>query len=228
MQRIACVTALAGVLAAGVVEDGRKARDAQDRATLEAAAARALAAAGRQAQNARAQYEAALVHSYVAEVAIEIRDHTASRKAAETGIAAAEKAVSLDPKSAEYHRILGALYGQVIPGNVAMAMKYGRRTLEELDRAIALDPKSSDAYLSRGIGKYYVPGIFGGGTDAALEDIRKAIELNPKSDQAYLWMGIALRKAGRNVEARDAITKALKLNPQRVWAKQQLDKTPAQ
>src|SRR5437867_2265651 len=55
-----------------------------------------------------------------------------------------------------------------------------------------------------------------------------AIELDPQSAEAQLWLGIALRKAGRNAEARKAFEKSLELNPARVWARQQLDKTPAQ
>jgi hypothetical protein len=43
-----------------------------------------------------------------------------------------------------------------------------------------------------------------------------------------MWLGLALRKANRNGEARKEFQRALELNPSRVWAKQQLDKTPAQ
>ncbi|RPH65290.1 MAG: tetratricopeptide repeat protein [Hyphomicrobiales bacterium] len=67
---------------------------------------------------------------------------------------------------------------------------------------------------------------FGGGPELAVRDCRKAIQLNPKSAEAYLWLGLALRKTGRMTEARAAIQKSLELNPNRVWAKQQLDKTP--
>lgn len=215
-------------LVGGVLEDARKARDAQDRTALETIAAGAAAAAERQPQSARVLYESALVHSYLAEVATEVRDANGARRAAETGIAAAEKAVAAEPKNAEYHRLLGTLYGQVIPGNLGLALKYGRKTLDELDRAVALDPNNSDVYLSRGIGKYYLPAMFGGGPGVALEDLRQAVEINPQNDQAFLWQGIALRKVHRNREAREALAQALKLNPQRVWTKQQLDKTPAQ
>jgi Flp pilus assembly protein TadD len=41
-----------------------------------------------------------------------------------------------------------------------------------------------------------------------------------------MWLGIALRKAGRNAEARKELQKSVDLNPARVWAKQQLAKTP--
>lgn len=222
---VLCVAAAA---AASLIDEARRARDAQDRQALEATAAQAAAASEKQPQNAQTQYESALTYSYLAEVDTELRDRDGARKAAGAGIAAAERAVAGDPRSAEYHRLLGTLYGQVIPGNLGLALKYGRKTTEELDRAVALDPNNSDAYLSRGIGKYYLPPMFGGGPEAALEDIHKAIQLNPKSDQAYLWQGIALRKANRNREARESLAQALKLNPQRVWTKQQLDKTPAQ
>jgi tetratricopeptide (TPR) repeat protein len=84
------------------------------------------------------------------------------------------------------------------------------------------------AFVSRGVGNYYLPAMFGGGTDPAIADFQKAIQVNPNLAEAYLWLGIALRKANRNSEARKAIAKSLELNPNRVWAKQQLDKTPVQ
>lgn len=223
-----CLPLVAAVAAAGLVEQARRARDAQDRPALETVAGQAAAAAEKQPQNVSLQYQSALVHSYLAEVLTEVRDQAAARKAAETGIAAAEKAVGLEAGSAEYHRLLGALYGQAIPGNIALGLRYGRKTLEELDRAIALDPKNSLVYLSRGIGKYYLPPMLGGGAETALEDLQKAIELDPKSDEAYLWLGLALRKANRHREAREALSQAVRLNPKRIWAKQQLDKTPGQ
>jgi hypothetical protein len=37
-----------------------------------------------------------------------------------------------------------------------------------------------------------------------------------------------LRKLRRNGEARQALQKALDLDPQRIWLKEQLEKTPAQ
>ena len=50
----------------------------------------------------------------------------------------------------------------------------------------------------------------------------------PQAAEAYLWLGLALRKENNNAEARKAFAKALELNPNRVWARQQLEKTPAQ
>ena len=64
--------------------------------------------------------------------------------------------------------------------------------------------------------------------DLAIKDFEKAIELDPQSSEAHLWLGLALRKENRNAEARKEFQKALDLNPARLWAKQQLEKTPAQ
>jgi Flp pilus assembly protein TadD len=78
------------------------------------------------------------------------------------------------------------------------------------------------------VGNYYLPASFGGGVEPAIRDFQKSIELDPKLAEAHLWLGLALRKAGRAAEARTALSRSLQLNPRRVWAKQQLEKTPAQ
>jgi tetratricopeptide (TPR) repeat protein len=220
----ACLT-FPGLAASGDLES---ARDKQDRAALAKFAGEAAAAAAKAPKDATVQYKSALANSYLAEVATEMRDKGEAQRAAETGIQAARAAVAVKPDSAEYHRILGALCGQVIPANVLLgAMKYGKCAQESINKAIELDGKSSLNYLSRGIGNYYLPAQFGGGVDVAIKDFDKAIQLDPKNAEAYLWRGIALRKANKNAEAREALEKALKLNPNRVWTKQQLDKTPA-
>ncbi len=213
--------------AAAAAQAPEQARDLQDRASLERLAAEFSAAAAKTPQDAAAQYRLAVAQSYLAEVALELRDKNAARAAAETGIAAAERAVRIAPRVAEHHRILGTLCGQVIPAQVLLALKYGNCARSEIDKAIELDPKSAQAWLSRGVGNYYLPESFGGGAERALQDFEKAIALDPKSAEARLWKGIALRKIGRNADARKEIARSIELNPRRLWAKQQLDKTPA-
>jgi tetratricopeptide (TPR) repeat protein len=212
------------VLASSSIED---ARDRQDRAALEASVKSLSEAARKSPQDARAQYRSAQARSYLAEVALLLGDTAGARAAAEAGIQDAERAVALQVNTAEHHRILGTLCGQVIPANVMLALKYGKCASDSVNRALELNPKSSDAYLSRGVGNYYLPPAFGGGVELAVRDFREAIRLNPKSADAYLWLGIAERKAGRNAEARTALKKSLELNPNRLWARQQLEKTPA-
>jgi len=201
-----------------------RARDHQDRAAIDQTIAKLQQEAG---TNPDANYQLALANSYAAEIAIEQRDKRKAEHYAEAGIDSAKKAIAANPNVAEYHRLLGELCGQVIPANPLLgAMRFGQCARDEVNKAIELDPKSPLNYVSRGVGNYYLPAQFGGGVDLALKDFDKAIALNPKLSEAYLWKGIALRKAGRNAEARAALEKAIQLSPERNWAKEQLQKTP--
>jgi tetratricopeptide (TPR) repeat protein len=207
-------------------EELDKARDAQNRGTLERLASQFSAAADKQPNDLQAQYRFALAESYLAEVAMETGDRNAARAAAEAGMKAAERATSLKPDVAEYHRLLGTLCGQVIPANVLLGMRYGHCAQDEVNKAVQLDPKTAANYLSRGVGNYYLPAAMGGGVDVAIKDFQKAVELDPRSADAHLWMGLALRKANRNAEAHKELQKAADLDPARVWTRKQLAKTP--
>ena len=207
-------------------DDLEKLRDHQDRAGLDKAAATLQAAAEKSSDDPRGWYEAAVAHSYRAEVAMEVRDKAGAQRAAEAGVRDAEKAIALNGKNAEYYRVLGTLCGQVIPANPLMgALVYGKRAKEALDKAIEMDPKSAKAYVAHGVGYYYLPVNFGGGPDNAIKDFRQAIALDPRSAEAYLWMGIAYKKQHKNADARAALSKALELDPERAWTKEQLAKT---
>lgn len=203
-----------------------KARDAQDRGSLERYSSQFGAAVAKQPNDVQALYRQALAQSYLAEVAVETGDKNLARTAAEAGIKLAERTVALKPGNAEYHRVLGTLCGQAIPANVLTGLKYGRCAQDELNKAIQLDPKAAMNYVSRGAGNYYLPAAMGGGPEAAIKDLEKAIELDPRLADAHLWLGIALRKVNRNAEAHKELEKAVSLNPMRAWAKQQLAKTP--
>lgn len=216
---------MAGTLAAAGLET---ARDRQDRPALEKLIADYTATAQGAPQDAAAQYRVALASSYLAEVALELRDKGQAQRAAEAGIQAAERAIALKPGDAEYYRVLGTLCGQVVPANVLAGLSYGKRARDAVNKALELDPRSPRAYVARGVGNYYLPPALGGGTKLAIADFRKAIELDPKSSDAYLWLGLSLRKERQNAEARKAFARALELNPDRVWVKQQLEKTPPQ
>ncbi len=234
MKRLSALTILtvavsALALAQDVVPaDWRKARNAQDRPALERIAGGTQADASQHENDAKVQYRAALAESLRAEVLAEQKDKKASGSAAENGIRFAEKAVSLSPNNAEYHRLWGALCGQTIPANIMFALRYGHCAMDEVSKAIQINPKSSMAWVSKGVGNYYLPSSLGGGPELALKDLEKALQLDANNADAWLWQGIVLRKLNRNNEARKAFEKSLALDSGRVWARQQLDKTPPQ
>ena len=217
---------IAAFMAAAAPSPLEMARDKQDRAALTELAAQASAAAAKAPNDAEAQYHAALANCYLAEVAIELRDRKAGRQIAEQGIKFAEKAVALKPDNAEYYRLLGTLYGQAVT-DIMSGLTYGPKAKDAINKAVEKAPKSSMMYVARGVGNYYVPAQLGGGAKLSIPDFQKAIELDPANAEAYLWLGLSLRKENRDAEARQAFAKSLELNPNRVWTKQQLEKTPA-
>ena len=204
------------------------ARDQQDRPALERLAAESAAAADKAPNDSEAQFRAAVAASYLAEVALEVKDKKLAEEAAERGIKPAERAVALKPDVASYYVVLGTLYGQVVPANLLAGLSYGKKSKDAIQKAVEKDPKLAVAYEARGVGNYYLPAALGGGFELAVADFRKSIELDPKRAESYLWLGLSLRKENKNAEARQAFQKSLELNPRRVWVKQQLDKTPAQ
>ena len=206
-----------------------KARDKQDKAELQKLIGNLQAAADKTPNDADAQYRVALANSYLGEISLELKDKTAAEKAAEAGVRAAQAAINLQPKNAEYYRVLGTLCGQTIPAvNMLSALTYGKRAKEAINKAMELDPKSARVFQAEGVGNYYLPQQLGGGPELAMKDFNRAIELDPKAPDSYLWLALSLRKLHRNGEARQALQKAIDLDPQRVWLKEQLEKTPAQ
>ncbi|MGA3237981.1 MAG: tetratricopeptide repeat protein [Bryobacteraceae bacterium] len=204
------------------------ARDQQDRPALERLAAESAAAADKAPNDSEAQFRAAVAASYLAEVALEVKDKKLAEEAAERGIKPAERAVALKPDVASYYVVLGTLYGQVVPANLLFGLSYGKKSKDAIQKAVEKDPKLAVAYEARGVGNYYLPAALGGGFELAVADFRKSIELDPKRAESYLWLGLSLRKENKNAEARQAFQKSLEINPHRVWVKEQLDKTPAQ
>jgi len=205
----------------------KQARDGQDLTALNRLAADFANQATSKPTDAGTQYVAALANSALAEVAMEVRDKNQARSAAETGMKAAARAIAIDSRRAEHHRIMGVLCGQAAAAIGGLtAFKHGKCALDEMNQALELDPKSSANYLSRGVGNYYLPATLGGGTELAIADFRKAISLDSNNADAYLWLGLALRKAGQEAEAHQTLEKAVKLNPARAWTKLQLAKTP--
>jgi|SRR5690348_8702500 tetratricopeptide (TPR) repeat protein len=226
MLRIVIFVLMSLLLTATLMADPstemRQARNRQDRAALDQLI-------GKLKGQPKADYNLALAYSYAAELAMEQRDKHKAQDYAEAGIPVAQKALETNPNDAKTHRILGELCAQVIPANPLLGgLKYGQCARDEVNKAIQLDGNSALAYLSRGVGNYYLPSSFGGGIEPALKDLDKAISLDPNLSDAYLWKGIALRKANRNAEAHQAIAKAVQLSPDWIWAKEQLQKTPAQ
>jgi serine/threonine-protein kinase len=107
------------------------------------------------------------------------------------------KAIELDPKQAAFHRNLGA----------ALAGK--RRFVEAIAcyrKALEIDATDASAHTYLGIALKAI-----GQLDGAIASYRKAIALDPKYPLAHGALGEALFDKGCFGEARDALTRSLKL-----------------
>jgi len=200
------------------VAAARKARDQASTAELEKLVANARKEA--EAANTLDSYlRLALFEVWTCEAAEAHNDNALSKRAAESGVAAAEKAVALGPDSSDAHQLLGDLLGQLIPHVFGGGMRYGKRSADELDRAIELNPQNVNAYVSRAIGYYYTPGMFGGSKSKAFEMLRKAVEIDAAQDSPHIWLALFHLDARRKDEALGEINLALRADPDRAFTK---------
>jgi tetratricopeptide (TPR) repeat protein len=83
------------------------------------------------------------------------------------------------------------------------------RAIEDLNRAIEINPRYAGAYNDRGL-CYYGKGL----RDRAIEDLNKAIEVDPRYVTAYNNRATAFREAQQYDRAMEDLNKALELNPE--------------
>lgn len=205
---------------AGALEDGPEvaaARRSRDRA--EVAQLQKLVERVRREADETKRFEAylrlALYSVWLCEAAEAHRNKEVFKRAAEGGVAAAEKAVELNPQSSEAHQLLGDLLNQLIPHVFGGGMRYGKRSTDELDKAIELNPRNADAYVSRAISYYYTPESFGGSRQKAFELLTKAAEIDPRADSPHIWLAMFHLEAGRRRDALREINLARRANPER-------------
>jgi tetratricopeptide (TPR) repeat protein len=201
-----------------LVNQARKARDRADTGALSAAIATAQQQAS-QKNSLDAYLRLAVFEDWLFEAASDHQDKGLAKQAAQGGVAAAEKAVQLNPNSSEAHRLLGNSLGECIPYVFAGGMRYGPRSTREDDKAIELDPKNANAYITRANAYFYTPETFGGNKQKAVELLKHAIEIDPTSDTAHISLAQDYLATGRRDDALREINEAKRLNPDRIFAK---------
>jgi tetratricopeptide (TPR) repeat protein len=195
----------------------RKARDIGDVKSLQTEITRAQDKA-EQTKTFDDYIRLALLQNWMCEAAESSNNRQMVRSAAQAAVASAEIAVKLNPNSSTAHQLLADSLGQLAPHVTGGGMKYGQRSTNEAEKAIQLDAKNSDAYVTRAISYFYTPEAFGGNKQKALEFFSKAKELDPNADSPRIWLALFHHEAGKKEDALREINEARRLNPGRKFA----------
>jgi tetratricopeptide (TPR) repeat protein len=204
-----------------VIGQGKLARDSGDIASLQALIGRSRDQA-RRTNSFDDNLRTALLYACLVEAAHDHQNDKVVKQAAQDGVAAAERAVKLNAESSEAHRLLGQLLGELIPHILAGGMRYGARSTGEIEKSMQLDPQNPNAYVARGNNYFFVPKAFGGDKEKAVDTWKRAVAIAPASDAAetaHIWLARAYQSLGKTENAATEINEALRMNPDRLFAK---------
>jgi TolB-like protein/tRNA A-37 threonylcarbamoyl transferase component Bud32 len=118
-----------------------------------------------------------------------------------------EEALRLDPDYADAYSLLSqANTWSYLDSN---RLEEGAAAKQALDRAFAIDPRSPEAQLARGLYAMYVTKNL----DQALADLGAVVKMRPNSAEAHQALGFALRRSGRMDEALEQFARSWDLDP---------------
>lgn len=131
----------------------------------------------------------------------------------ESGMKAAaelfQRAIALDPDYAQAYAGLAQVY-VLFPGIIGtQPTEWYPKAKLAAQKALALDPNLAEGHAAAG----YVAFLYDWDLKATEEHLTRAIELAPSYAPAWCWLGYFLCTAGRADEAREAIARALVLDP---------------
>jgi tetratricopeptide (TPR) repeat protein len=123
------------------------------------------------------------------------------------GQAFGEQAVALDERSAEAHFSLFCNLGELlrVDGESLTSLLGFRRMMNELDRALELNPEYLEAISAKGTLLVKLPGVLGGDVEKGEALLQKVLSLAPKAVNARLALAKIRCERGRH---QDAVTLA--------------------
>lgn len=122
----------------------------------------------------------------------------------------AEKAVKLDPASAEAHWALFANRGRRLLSEGATPNPFALRRLQkELEQCLALDPRHYDALVARGGLYRQLPWLLGGNLKKAEKTLRRAVAINPEAVGGRLELARTYIDMGNRRRAVEVLEEAL-------------------
>jgi len=121
----------------------------------------------------------------------------------EQGQALGEQAVAADEQSADAHFALFCNLGELLrlDGESLTAVFGFRRMMNELDRALEIDPTHIDALSAKGTLLVKLPGLLGGNSEKGEQLLQHVINRAPKAVNARLALAKVRCERGNHQEA---------------------------
>ena len=170
-------------------------------------------------------YNAAFAHYHLANVLSDSDTQTA-KEHADRAIDYLKHADTINPDNVEIVALLGAVHGRRAGFGALASLRYGRPSMRESARAIALDSTNSRALIVRGQILMYAPALFGGSVEEArrlLNAVVDAAASEPNIDSlivewggradAHAFLALLELCAENPTEARRHASLALELRP---------------
>jgi len=126
-----------------------------------------------------------------------------------------QKAITLFAKALEHDPSFAPAYAGIadswlllsLYGNLTN-MKATERAMPMIEKALAIDPESAEAFAALGLARWQI-----GQRDAGESALRQAIKLNEDYIPAYLWLGGLLGDLGRLPEESQILQQAMAIDP---------------
>lgn len=134
----------------------------------------------------------------------------------ERGRMLGEQAVARNERSADAHFSLFCNLGELlrIDGESLTSLFGFRRMMNELDRALELDPAHIDALSAKGTLLVKLPGLLGGDSEKGERILERVVRLAPKAVNARLALAKVRHEQGRHQEALTLASDALAIAQQ--------------
>jgi tetratricopeptide (TPR) repeat protein len=127
------------------------------------------------------------------------------RQEYERGLAAATRAVELEPERPEGHFWMAADMGAMAESfGLRAGIKYRGPIKSELEAVLRIDPAYQQGSADRALGRWYfrVPRLFGGSKDKAIEHLKQALTYAPESTATHFFLAETYLDMDRPDDAR--------------------------
>lgn len=159
------------------------------------------------------------------------KKHEEAKKVLTQASANVDKLLAAKSDWSDAHALRAGLYGLEIALNHMQALTLVPKSTEHTTKSLELNQNNPNAWVEQGNLKYHLPSLFGGGAEVAIENYTKAIVLFEQgSELTENWqyvhtlarLGMAYEKNGQQGKALETYEKALKVEPDFQWVKDQL------